>query len=448
MKKITALFLSLIMVLGITACGNSNASVSSAQENSKTEDSQPAVPESTSAKTDSGDVLEEGQTGKNLVVYFSATGNTEQAAGYIADLTEGDLFELEPADPYTDEDLNYGNENSRVSREYADESLRTVELLADTVENWESYDTVFIGYPIWWGIAAWPVDTFVKANDFTGKTVIPFCTSASSGLGESGELLAELAGTGDWQEGIRFRSSVSESDVQEWLDSVLNDKSEEIADALDSNTEISNTSVESETFSNEESSAPDTDVSESSEGNNILVAYFTMPEDVDTEGVDAIAGASIVVGEGKIMGNVEYIASIIQDTVGGDLFQIETVEQYPLDHDPLVDQAAQEQGEDARPELSTHIENLEQYDTIFLGYPNWWGDMPQALYTFLEEYDFSGKTIIPFCPHGGSGFSRTESTIAELQPGATVSENGLEISRNDVAGSRDQVVQWAAGFGL
>ncbi len=448
MKKITALFLSLIMVLGITACGNSNASVSSAQENSKTEDSQPAVPESTSAKTDSGDALEESQTGKTLVVYFSATGNTEQAAGYIADLTEGDLFELEPADPYTDEDLNYGNEKSRVSREYADESLRTVELLADTVENWESYDTVFIGYPIWWGIAAWPVDTFVKANDFTGKTVIPFCTSASSGLGESGELLAELAGTGDWQEGIRFRSSVSESDVQEWLDSVLNDKSEEIADALDCNTEISDTSVESETFSNEESSAPDTDVSESSEGNNILIAYFTMPEDVDTEGVDAIAGASIVVDEGKIMGNVEYIASIIQDTVGGDLFQIETVEQYPLDHDPLVDQAAQEQGEDARPELSTHIENLEQYDTIFLGYPNWWGDMPQALYAFLEEYDFSGKTIIPFCPHGGSGFSRTESTIAELQPGATVSENGLEISRNDVAGSRDQVVQWAAGFGL
>lgn len=448
MKKITALFLSLIMVLGITACGNSNASVSSAQKNSKTEDSQPAVPESTSAKTDSGDALEESQTGKTLVVHFSATGNTEQAAGYIADLTEGDLFELEPADPYTDEDLNYGNEKSRVSREYADESLRTVELLADTVENWESYDTVFIGYPIWWGIAAWPVDTFVKANDFTGKTVIPFCTSASSGLGESGELLAELAGTGDWQEGIRFHSSVSESDVQEWLDSVLKDKSEEIADALDSNTEISDTSVEPETFSNEESPAPDTDVSESSEGNNILIAYFTMPEDVDTEGVDAVAGASIVVDEGKIMGNVEYIASIIQDTVGGDLFQIETVEQYPLDHDPLVDQAAQEQGEDARPELSTHIENLEQYDTIFLGYPNWWGDMPQALYTFLEEYDFSGKTIIPFCPHGGSGFSRTESTIAELQPGATVSENGLEISRNDVAGSRDQVAQWAAGFGL
>ena len=115
-------------------------------------------------------------TGKTLVVYFSATGNTESAANYIAQATGGDLFELEPAEPYTDEDLNYNNDNSRVSREHEDESLRNVELVADTVENWDDYDTVFIGYPIWWGIAAWPVDSFVEANDFTGKTVIPFAT--------------------------------------------------------------------------------------------------------------------------------------------------------------------------------------------------------------------------------------------------------------------------------
>lgn len=128
------------------------------------------------------------------------------------------MFELEPAEPYTDEDLNYNNDDSRVSREHEDESLRDVELVADTVENWDEYDTVFIGYPIWWGIAAWPVDSFVKANDFTGKTVIPFATSASSDLGQSGELLAELAGTGDWQEGQRFSSSVSEEDIQAWVD--------------------------------------------------------------------------------------------------------------------------------------------------------------------------------------------------------------------------------------
>ena len=207
--------------------------------------------------------------------------------------------------------------------------------------------------------------------------------------------------------------------------------------------------AEAETDSAAETSSSDTEEAVSQvSGSNILIAYFTMPEDVDTEGADAVTGASIVVEDGEVLGNVEFLATIIQDTVGGDLFQIETVQQYPLEHDALVDQAAQEQDENARPELATHIDDLGQYDTIFLGYPNWWGDLPMPLYTFLEEYDLSGKTIIPFCPHGGSGFSRTESTIAQMQPGATVSENGLTISRNDVAQSREQVAQWAAGLGL
>ncbi len=155
-----------------------------------------------------------------LVVYYSATGNTETVANYIAEATGGDLFEITPAEPYTTDDLNWTDENSRVTREHEDESLRDVELTTTQVENWDSYDTVFLGYPIWWGIAAWPVDGFVEANDFTGKTVIPFCTSSSSGLGESGELLAELAASGDWQEGQRFRSSVSQEDVNEWVDSL------------------------------------------------------------------------------------------------------------------------------------------------------------------------------------------------------------------------------------
>lgn len=158
--------------------------------------------------------------------------------------------------------------------------------------------------------------------------------------------------------------------------------------------------------------------------------------------------ASIVVRDGEILGNVEYMAQTIQQAVGGDLLRIETVEEYPLEHEALVDFAAEEQEAGARPALATQIENLEQYDTIFLGYPNWWGDMPQALYTFLESYDLSGKTIIPFCPHGGSGFSRTQSTIAELQPNATVREDGLTLSRNDVADSAEQVTAWAQGLGL
>lgn len=222
MKKILTLFLAGLLTFSLAACGNTTESSENQGNQSQTESSEestaPESSEATSTTDDTSDASEipsaEGAESNVLVVYYSATGNTEEAAGYIADLTGGTLFELEPVDPYTDEDLNYSDDNSRVSQEYADESLRDVELASDTVENWDSYDTVFIGYPIWWGIAAWPVDGFVEANDFTGKIVIPFCTSASSGLGESGELLAELAGTGEWQEGMRFRSSVSEEDVQ------------------------------------------------------------------------------------------------------------------------------------------------------------------------------------------------------------------------------------------
>ena len=157
------------------------------------------------------------QSRKTLVVYYSATGNTKAVAEMIAEETNGDLFEIQPQDPYSDEDLNWTDENSRVTREYENEDERNVELVSTTVDNWEDYDTVFVCYTIWWGISAWPVNTFVENNDFDSKTVIPFCTSSSSGLGQSGELLAQAAGSGDWQEGQRFQSRTSASEVQEWL---------------------------------------------------------------------------------------------------------------------------------------------------------------------------------------------------------------------------------------
>ena len=152
-----------------------------------------------------------------LVVYFSATGNTEAVAGYIADTLGADTFEITPAEPYTADDLNWNDLESRVVYEYESPDARDVALVTDTPENWEDYDTVFIGYPIWWGVAAWPMSSFVAANDFTGKTVIPFCTSSSSGLGDSGTLLEELAGTGEWLDGQRFRSSASETEVADWV---------------------------------------------------------------------------------------------------------------------------------------------------------------------------------------------------------------------------------------
>lgn len=214
MKKLTVILMSLLLVSGLAACGNSRqeqngTSAPSYNAENKTEpQSQTAVePETT-----------QSSEGKTLVVYYSASGNTKEAAGYIAAATNGDLFEIVPVEIYSNADLDWTNKDSRVSKEHNDVSARQTSLVADTVSDWESYDTVFIGYPIWWGIAAWPVDTFIKANDFTGKTVIPFCTSASSGLGESGELLKEMAGTGNWLEGERFRSGVSEETVRSWVE--------------------------------------------------------------------------------------------------------------------------------------------------------------------------------------------------------------------------------------
>lgn len=156
-------------------------------------------------------------TGKTLVVYFSATGTTQGVAQTIADTVGADLFEVVPSGPYTSDDLNWTNNDSRVSREHNDEGLRAVALESTGVDGWDNYDTVFIGYPIWWGIAAWPMSSFVAVNDFTGKTVIPFCTSTSSGIGQSGDLLAELADAGTWLDGQRFSRGSSEADIASWV---------------------------------------------------------------------------------------------------------------------------------------------------------------------------------------------------------------------------------------
>lgn len=220
-----------MMMAGMLAgCGSSNEQTASTSQEVQTE----TVAEQETTSGDAGEEAEadtasteensvaENSTGnaegKTLVVYFSASGNTERVAEVIADATGGELFELVPVEPYTDEDLDYTDDNSRVSQEHEDESLRHVELVEDTVEDWSAIKNVYLGYPIWWSQAAWPVNAFIEANDFTGKTVIPFCTSASSGLGESGEMLMEMAGTGNWLEGQRFRSSASEEDVRVWVE--------------------------------------------------------------------------------------------------------------------------------------------------------------------------------------------------------------------------------------
>lgn len=168
----------------------------------------------------STDTNEEKEDKKVLVVYYSAQSHTKSVAEKIANNLNADIFEIIPEQRYTSEDLDWTDNNSRVSKEHNDESLRDIKLAQTKVDNFENYDTILIGYPIWWETAAWPVDSFVKANDFSGKTVIPFCTSASSGLGQSGKLLEQEANSGEWLEGHRFSSNPSDSDIKNWTDSL------------------------------------------------------------------------------------------------------------------------------------------------------------------------------------------------------------------------------------
>lgn len=217
-KRVLSLLLTGAVLIGmLSGCGTAKEN----EENNGA--SRPSQAKQSSQNTDTSS--EESNTdkpaeGKTLVVYFSATGTTEKVAGMIAEATGGDLFELEPVNPYTDEDLNWRDSNSRVSREHDNEAERTVELVSTTSDAFQDATVVYVGYPIWWGIAAWPVNEFIKNNDFSGKTVIPFCTSSSSGLGDSGKLLEEMAGSGNWLDGERFSSSVSAEDINEWINSL------------------------------------------------------------------------------------------------------------------------------------------------------------------------------------------------------------------------------------
>lgn len=200
----------------------------------------------------------------------------------------------------------------------------------------------------------------------------------------------------------------------------------------------------SETDSEISSEAP---AEETENGSRLLVVYFSMPETTDPNNMTEEEENSAVVINGEVLGNTQYVAYVIQENTGADIFRIEPKTPYTTNHDDLVDLAKEEQNNNARPELKSNVENLDQYDTIFIGYPNWWGDMPMILYTFFDANDFSGKTIIPFNTHGGSGFSNTIDTIAELEPGAAINQDGFTVSRDNVQDAEPDIVDWLKGLG-
>ena len=316
--------------------------------------------------------------GKTLVVYYSlvlpdgtdasasasrvivdneAYGTTEYMARVIQENTGADLFQIETVQKYPDE---YRAVTEQASNE-KESGFRPE--LATHIDNIDDYDTIFVGYPNWWGDMPMALYSFFDEYDLSGKTIIPFNSHGGSGFSQTVKSISELE--------------------------------------------------------------PNADVS--------------------TEGLsvsrNSVAGASRVVVNDKLYGNVEYIANVIHENTNTDMVRIQTAQEYPGTHAELVNYAADEQDSNARPKIITEI-NLSDYDTIYVGYPIWWFDLPMVMYSLFEQYDFSDKTIIPFSVHGGSGFAGTIDKIAEMQPDANVITNGFTVSRNTVGNAENSVIEW------
>lgn len=188
--------------------------------------------------------------------------------------------------------------------------------------------------------------------------------------------------------------------------------------------------------------------SKQDEESKTLIAYFSRVGNTDfNDGVDAVASASLIVKDSELYGNTQYIAMLIQRATGGDLFLIETENKYPADYDATDKQGAKESEENSRPKLASHLDNMDEYDTVYLGFPNWYYGMPMAIYSFLEEYDLSGKTIIPFVTSGGSGFSDAISEIQSIQSDATVLSEGYKVTHSKVSDvTFEDIEEWINGL--
>lgn len=415
MKKIAAIFISIIMAAGLSACSN---------DGGNTAETQSATTAARNEEQGAGtDLIQEG---KNLVVYFSASGNTKNAAELIAAETNADMFELIPKELYSTADLNYSDDSSRVVYEHDHEEARNIELESTAVENWESYETVFIGYPIWWHIAAWPVDSFVKANDFSGKTVIPFCTSASSDLGDSGELLAEMAGTGNWLTGKRFSSRASEEDVHNWIESLGITVSAAVPETTAETTEattVTEINTETETETESETTAAEVTTAATTAAVTTAATTAATTTATTTSATTATTTAATTITDppakgGKTLiayfswsGNTVAMAQTIADKTGGELFEIVPVTPYPTEYTPCTEVALEERDSNARPEIKNLPENIDEYDTILIGYPIWWHTAPMIIGTFLENYDLTGIEVYPFTQSASMDTEQFENSM-------------------------------------
>lgn len=380
-----------------------------------------------------------------LIVYFSQTGTTKAVANKIQQLTGGDLLRIREKNKYPND---YDKTVARAKNELNKKSYPAISTKAF---NMKSYDTVYVGYPVWWHSTPRVVNTFLKQYNLKGKTVIPFCTSGGSDISETLSALKKSCRGAKILKGYTADEG-TKAEISNWLIKIGQLKSTTIKPTptatVSATVEPTPTATVTVTVEPTSTLLPtSTPTSQPTAASKTLVVYFSMPETTDPDNMTQEEDNSVVVINGEVLGNTQYVAQVIQENTGADIFRIEPETPYPTDHETLVDLAKKEQNENARPAMKNSIENIDQYETIFIGYPNWWGDMPMIMYSFFDKYDLSGKTIIPFNTHGGSGFSNTIDTIAELEPNADVNTNGFTVSRNNVEEVKPDIVNWLKELG-
>lgn len=466
MRKLLAVILALALTLGLTACGPAE---------------EPASPASDAAQSGAESVPQ--QNPSNILIAYAPTAEgdvVDRAAGLLQDTLGGDLFRIEEGaegdfTPYEFVLLGFAAENNTLP-EAVQDFLTACDFGAKTIIPFVSgdgntADSLFSAISALQP-GALMGDSVLPLSDDTGEAEI---TQWARELGLNDAAFTPESGDGStvataavtpgeqqvlylWEEGnapavteytVNNGGYSDDPDFRPYLTSFPVPAGTPIKGAVlicpggACGSAGGADSAEQSSAAREDMGTAGAN-SPAEGGGNILIAYFTAAEN---SGVDAIASASFTTINGQAVGRIRAVADMIQENVGGDLFSIRTSVVYPTDGGELIDYAAAEQEENARPELTSHIENLDRYDTIFIGYPNWWADLPMAVYSFFDEYDFSGKTLISFNVHNGSRFSRTIQTIEELEPDATVVEDGFTVSERDVAQAAGDVAAWLEELG-
>lgn len=359
---------------------------------------------------------------KSIVVYFSCTDNTKKIAEYIKESTASDIYRIEPSVPYTSADLDYNNAESRTSRENKDTAARPG--LSGNLPALDNYEIVYLGYPVWHGQAPKIMYTFVENYDLSGKIIIPFCTSASSGIGASATNLQTVTkGNAIWVEGQRFAGSSTKSEIGQWIQNLDLSKTTTatgtLATPIPRESEPPSAS-EQPTPTETPTGTPDVSVTRKN-----IVVYFSCTE------------------------NTKKIAEYIAESANADIYRIEAAQPYTsadLDYNNSDSRTSKENRDAAaRPEIAGELPSLEGYANVYIGYPIWHGQAPKIMYTFVEHYSLSGKMVIPFCTSASSGIGTSATNLQAADSGQAVWLTGKRFSGS---APKSEIEGWVSGLGL